>query len=96
MARTMLEDIRRLAGIRPHLEEARAVSDIAQDIRRDWKNVNYAAKPYLDAMMGMNSVNDDVGADSGRSVVLYFLSNASSWRGPKAKELRAELKALLR
>jgi len=94
MKRTTIEDIRRLAGIRT-LEE-RAVSEIARDIRKDWKAVNYAAKPYLDAMMGMDSANDEVGADSGRSVINYFLSNASSYRGPKAKELKAELKALLK
>lgn len=74
----------------------RALSAIARDIRADWKPVNYAAKPYLDAMSGLDSINDQYIYDSGRSIVLYFLSNASSWRGDKARTIKAELKALLK
>jgi hypothetical protein len=74
----------------------RPLSNIAHDIRRDWKNVNYAAKPYLAAMFDLDSVNDQYMYDTGRSIVLYFLSNAASWRGPVAKEIKAELKALLK
>jgi hypothetical protein len=37
-----------------------------------------------------------MGFDSARSVVLYFLSNASSWRGDVAKRVKAELKAHLK
>lgn len=75
----------------------RAISSIAADIRREWgSKVNYAAKPYLNAMLELNSVNDNFGYDSGRSVVNYFLGNASSFRGPRAAELKAELKAALK
>jgi len=74
----------------------RSLSAIARDIRADWKPVNYAAKPYLDAMSGLDSINDQYIYDSGRSIVLYFLSNASSWRGDKARTIKAELKALLK
>ena len=74
----------------------RSLSAIARDIRADWKPVNYAAKPYLDAMSGLDSINDKYIYDSGRSIVLYFLSNASSWRGDKARAIKAELKALLK
>jgi len=74
----------------------RPLSAIARDIYKNWNPVNYAAKPYLQAMSGMNSINDKYGYDDGRSVVLYFLSNASSWRGDKAKEIKNELKALVK
>lgn len=60
-------------------------------IKTDWKNVNYAAKPYLSAMSTMNSADDKYGADSGKSIILYFLANASQWRGPVAKAVKAEL-----
>jgi hypothetical protein len=70
----------------------RPLCEIAREIRKDWKNVNYAAAPYLDAMGSLNSIQDDYYADSGVSVVLYFLSNASSWRGETAKRIKAELK----
>jgi hypothetical protein len=68
---------------------------IAKDIRKDWTKVYFAAKPYLDAMGQLNNINDKFYFDSAKSVVMYFLANASSWRGPKAKEIKAELKAML-
>jgi hypothetical protein len=74
--------------------ENRSIQSIAIDICKEWKNVNYAAKPYLDAMLQLNSINDRYYDDSAKSVVLYFLSNASSFRGEKAKALKTELKAL--
>lgn len=72
---------------------------IAAEIRRDWsqqgKGVNYAAKPYLDAMADLTNITDNYGYDSGESIVRYFLSNASSWRGDTAKRVKAELKGML-
>ena len=74
--------------------ENRSIRSIALDIRKEWVKVNYAAKPYLDAMLELNSINDKYYEDSAKSVILYFLSNASSFRGERAKALKAELKAL--
>jgi len=74
--------------------EKRSIRSIALDIRKDWAKVNYAAKPYLDAMMELNSINDKYRFDNAKSIILYFLSNASSFRGERAKALKAELKAL--
>ena len=73
----------------------RSLETIAREIRADWTNVNYAAKPYLDAMRSLGSVDDEFGHDDGRSIVLYFLSNAATWRGPTAKAIKLELKAML-
>lgn len=67
------------------------LSDIARTVRRDWQNMNFAAVPYFNAMMCMNSVDDNYGADSGKSVVAYFLGNAQTWRGETAKLVKAEL-----
>lgn len=69
---------------------------IARDIRANWPRVNYAAAPYLDAMSGLDGVNDSFGWDSGREIVLRFLGNAQSWRGDEARRIKAELKALLK
>ena len=74
--------------------ENRSIRSIALDICKEWEKVNYAARPYLDAMLQLNSINDRYYDDSAKSVVLYFLSNASSFRGERAKALKAELKAL--
>ena len=74
----------------------RPLYEIAQEIRADWKNINFGAKPYLEAMETMGDVNDNYMFDSGRSIVAYFLSNASTWRGDKAKEIKKELKAMIK
>jgi hypothetical protein len=72
--------------------ETKSISEIAAIIRKDWKKVNYAAKPYLEAMGSLNSVKSSLGYDTGKTVVLYFLSNAASWRGETAKAVKLELK----
>ena len=73
----------------------RELHTIAREIRQNWgPKVNYAAKPYLDAMGDLSGIGDRYGFDDARSIVLYFLSNASSYRGDAAKAHKAELKAL--
>lgn len=76
----------------------RSLATIAAEIRSDWskqgKGINYAAKPYLSAMSGLDQIGGAYGADSAKSVVLYFLSNAGTWRGEVAKRVKAELKVM--
>lgn len=74
----------------------RKLSEIAKEIRADWKNVNYAAKPYLEAMMDCDTIDGSYGQDSCASVVGYFLSNASQWKGDKAKAIKKELNDMLK
>jgi len=74
----------------------RSLSTIAAEIRRDWRNPYFGAVPYLAAMAQLDSIGDNYGADSAQSVVLYFLSNASSWRGETARRVKAELSAMAR
>ena len=95
-----LHTLQRLAGekdLKVTMEKlaSRPLNEIAREIRQDWKNVNYGAKPYLDAMEDLRDINDNYFQDSGQSIVGYFLSNARSWRGPVAKRIKAELKAML-
>jgi hypothetical protein len=77
----------------------RTLAAIAEEIEADWSTrgngVNYAARPYLDAMKELISISDRYYQDNARGVVLYFLSNASSWRGETAKRIKAELRAML-
>lgn len=72
-----------------------SISTIAREISLNWKNVNYAAKPYLQAMRSLDSANDSYGYDSAKSVVSYFLANASGYRGDTAKAHKAALKAIV-
>jgi len=70
----------------------RPIYEIAREISRDWNPPNYAAVPYLHALHDLSSTAESYGYDSGKSIVLYFLSNANSWRGAVAKRCKAELK----
>lgn len=73
-----------------------SIAQIACCISADWKKakggVYFGAVPYLEAMYSMNSINDNYGMDSGKSIVLYFLSNAQTWKGEIAKAIKLELK----
>lgn len=69
---------------------------LADVIRRDWNaqgGVHYTAKPYLEAMGYLNEVSDRFGEDDGNTVIAYFLSNARTWKGDLAREVKAALKA---
>lgn len=73
----------------------RPLRTIAAEIHRDWKKVDFGAVPYLSAMGSMVSVKENYGHDSGASIVWYFLSNATGWRGETARRIKAELKGLV-
>lgn len=74
----------------------RPISQIASEIRRDWKNVYFGAVPYLGAMASLDSVKDTYGADGADMIVRYFLSNATTWKGETARRIKAELKTMLK
>lgn len=73
---------------------ARTLKDIANEIAADWKKPHFGAVPYLDAMKTLNSINDNYFFDSGKSIVLYFLANAGTWKGETARRIKKELKQL--
>jgi hypothetical protein len=73
----------------------RSLAVIAREIRADWPRPYFGAVPYLGAMASLSSVNDKYIYDDGRTIVRYFLSNASAWRGDTARRIKAELKAML-
>jgi hypothetical protein len=76
------------------MELTNNISQIAGIIADDWKNVNYAARPYLQAMFSLISINDMYMYDSANSIVRRFLCNAGSWRGPVAKQVKIHLKTI--
>lgn len=71
----------------------RKIYEIANDIEKAWPKVNYAARPYLDALKQLSSPFDIYIAEDAQSITLYFLANASGFRGSQARALKAELKA---
>lgn len=80
----------------PASAQKRALSQIAEEISEDWTPPNYAAEPYLNAMHRLTLITDNYYEDDGKSVVLYFLNNAASWRGDTAKRIKAELRAMVK
>ncbi len=83
------------------MADGRSLQVIAKEICEDWKRqdgssgVNPVAKPYLEAMRTLRSVDEDYYHDSGRSIVNYFLANAQTWRGETARRIKAELGRLV-
>ena len=81
---------------------ARPLFEIAKDIRMNWKKsisgteLYFGAKPYLDAMGCLTSISENYGMDSAKMIVNYFLANASTWRGDKAREIKKELNAMVK
>jgi hypothetical protein len=69
---------------------------IASDIRADWPKPYFGAVPYLFALRHLNRASDMYGADSALSIIAYFLSNARTWRGPRATALKNELRDILK
>ena len=74
--------------------KTRPLYEIAAEINEDWENVYFAAVPYLDAMRTLNSIEDNYMFESAKSIVLRFLSSASTWRGETARRIKAELKGM--
>lgn len=74
----------------------RPIYEIAREVRNDWRKVSPYAKPYLDAMDSLDKISDPYFADSGKSIVIYFLANAAAWRGEKARAIKAELNKMVK
>ncbi len=80
----------------------RTIRQIAFEIRELWvdkqgrSKVNFGAVPYLSAMAQLETIDEAYHFDTATSVVLYFLSNAQTWRGPDARRIKAELKGMLK
>ena len=76
--------------------EVRPLYEIASEIKSNWVSWRKSyAEPYINAMSDLSSIDDDYMFDSAKSIVLYFLANAQSWRGEAARRIKAELKAMV-
>ena len=78
------------------MSQEKTIREIAVEIKNSWGKINFAAKPYLDAMMTIEKISDKYHADDASSVVAYFLSNAQTWRGDDARRIKKELNELLK
>jgi len=69
---------------------------IYDDHRQQGRPVNYAAKPYLEALSSLQHIDDNYMQDTGFSIVSYLLGNLGQWKGDVAKAVKNELKRRLR
>lgn len=78
------------------MAKERYLKDIAADIKKDWKSWRTsAAEPYIRAMSEMYTIHENYYMETGEGIVQYFLSNASTWRGETARNIKSELNNLL-
>lgn len=75
---------------------ARRLSEIARDIITAWPKPYFGAVPYIEAMRYLGSVDDMYGADDAETIVVYFLANATTWRGEAARAIKAELRSMIK
>ena len=79
------------------VKKVRPLYEIAKEIRNDWgSKIYFGAKPYLGAMLTLDKITDRYMCDDAKTIVCYFLANASTWRGEVAKRVKAELRAMLK
>ena len=71
------------------------VPQIMKMYRQGRSHVPASAKPYLVAMNQMSSVHDMYGADTGKTVIAYAISNIK-FQGVHGRALKAELEARLK
>lgn len=76
--------------------QSRPIYDIAAEISKDWRKPYFGAKPYLDAMHTLVDLQSRYGLDDAEGILVYFLANASTWRGDTAKRVKAEIKSILK
>lgn len=75
----------------------RPLNEIAREIANDWSaKMYFGARPYVNAMYSLNSIDDNYGMDSADSIVRYFLANAGTWRGETARRVKKELNAMIK
>ena len=75
--------------------QKRTISEIAAEIKKIWTKPYFGAVPYLNAMLELQTVDDNYMFDDARSIINYFLANASTFRGEDARRIKKELKELL-
>lgn len=79
-------------------QNKRTFAEIAREIKQTWKNVYFGAKPYLQAMATIDSSDKNAPymLETAEDIVIYFLANATYWRGEDARRIKAELKSMIK
>lgn len=73
-----------------------SLQSLCRTIRRNWPAMPACAAMYFEPLASLESLEQDYGADSGRSMALYFLANAAGWKGDVARAVKKELNKRLK
>ena len=65
-----------------YIMAARSLHTIALEIQSEWKNVHFAAVPYLDAMLSLDGIDDAYGLDPGNSTTCSSLNTGAGRPAP--------------
>ena len=68
---------------------------IQDDLDEQGKEMYFGAVPYVEAMATLETMDDKYGYDDAESIVAYALGNLQTYKGPKARAIKAELKKRL-
>ncbi len=71
------------------------ISQIVDIVFKDWKKISPSARPYLEAMMSLESAKDVHGSEDGKSILSYFLLNSKQWQGEVAKKVKSYFKTII-
>jgi hypothetical protein len=80
----------------PVIDAMTSPREFAMLIRADWKKPTSNAASVLAALATMDSIHHYYGSLKGVWLVETFLLNASSWRGPIARNVKARLNQLIK
>lgn len=75
----------------------RTFRQIALEIKETWKNQYFGAKPYVDALLTLDTSDPSAPYifETAKDMVIGFLANAQTFRGEVAKNLKQELKNMI-
>ena len=74
----------------------RSLKAIAAEIRADWRPVSEYAEDQLQGLEACESLSSRWVMETGADAANGFLINAHHWRGPVARRVKAELRAMLK
>lgn len=72
------------------------IDDLGYEILHEWKDIPQKAFVYADSITKLNNINDNIGYDSGKIIIEYFLLNSRGWNGEVARKIKEELKKRLK
>lgn len=67
---------------------------IARTKGKYWRHLFPHLAPYAEALLSLETIEDNYMFDSGRCIVGGFLSNCSTWKGETARRVKAELRQI--